>query len=510
MKALSPNPILPGMHPDPTICRVADLFYLATSSFGQFPGVPLYVSEDLKHWSFVRHILSRPKQLPFQQQQNFVSGGIFAPTLRHDGKRFYLVTTNMGNGGHFIVTAENPADEWSDPIWIDEAHQGGIDPSLTFLEDGRVLFQATADPERGEAPGLVQFEIDPLTGRGLTPRRYLSKGFGWKAVEGPHLFQRGEYWYLLTAEGGTEANHRVAIGRSDSPWGPWEACPHNPILTHAGYDSSIQNTGHPDMVSDRDGNWWMVFLGVRPVGYPPVHICGRETYLAPVEWSDGWPVVNGGRPVIEASYPVKWEDRFDGGRPGHPWISIGASYDSAIGTGQASGFYLKPISTSLSDAGPTGFLGTALAGNAVCCEQTVELPSSSNLEGGVCVFMNHNAYYSMGVTQRKGCPVARLTRHVLDMTTVEEVVLESSDRWEMRLELTSGGDAWLPESSSFIFSIRPEGGAWLEVGRGVSRLLATEVVGGFSGLFVGPYCAGRASDHKEGMLVKRFAMAQTD
>ncbi|MBC2602442.1 glycoside hydrolase family 43 protein [Puniceicoccus vermicola] len=464
------NPILPGMNPDPTVCRVGGTFYLATSSFGQFPGVPLYASEDLRHWRFVRHILSRPEQLPFREDQSFVGEGIFAPTLRHDGKNFYLVTTNIGNGGHFIVSAANPEDEWSDPVWVDAEHQGGIDPSLTFLEDGTVLFQTTGDSQWGEPMSVVQFPIDLANGRGLGPREVISPGFGWKAVEAPHIFRRGEFWYLLTAEGGTEENHRVAIGRSDSPWGPWVPCPTNPILTHAGYDSTIQNTGHADLFEDEKGNWWIVFLGVRPLGYPSVHLTGRETFLASVSWTDeGWPVVNGGEPVdisgsdeksVSQPTGTPWTEDFREKSLSWRWVAIGATYREGYGFDENRGMILRGLSSSLDRRGKAGFIGARLSENSGRYQTSLRIEKSGT-EAGICVFMDESGYYSCGLLRKPdGRCLLRLVKRVIDMETVEEFEIEGSEPTDFRVELTRRGEQWSHAQSSFVFSVRDPEQGW--------------------------------------------------
>ncbi len=496
--------ILPGMHPDPTICRVGSTFYLATSTFGLFPGVPLYASEDLHTWRFVRHLLDRPQQLPFRHAQNIISGGIYAPTLRHDGQRFYLITTNVDNGGHFIVTATDPAEPWSDPIWIDSSHQGGIDPSLTFLEDGTTLCQTTWDPQLGESYGLIQFELDPLTGRGLTRREHLSSGFGGKATEAPHVFSRGDFWYLVLAEGGTESCHRVMIGRSDSPLGPWVACPHNPILCHAGTDHPIQNTGHADFVEDATGHWWMVFLGVRPIGYHPMHITGRESFITPVTWSDdGWPVIEESKELqltpptstdTAAKTPPPWMDCFDGKKLSHNWVTLGSSYQNAYSLSESPGLILHALSDSLSRNQPQGFVGTRLAWHSGHFDALLQ-PSTSGVESGIVAYMDASGYYALGVRCLPDGQVrARLTRHILGQEDVCETSLGKAECYELRLDSTELEYPGCRQQHGFIFSVRPEGGQWQEVGHGVSRLLSTEVIGGFTGMLIGLYCISEDND----------------
>ena len=206
------NPIIKGFNPDPSICRVGEDYYLVTSTFEFFPGVPIYKSRDLANWKLIGHCLNRPSQL--QLNGCHASGGIYAPTLRHHDGMFYMTTTNVTFGGNFIVHANDPAGPWSDPVWVAQA---GIDPSLLFDDDGRCYFHSTGSQEG--RPCILQCEINPLTGDMLSPSRVLSYGSGGRFPEAPHMYKiLGEY-YLMLAEGGTEYGHMVTIFRSSSPWG---------------------------------------------------------------------------------------------------------------------------------------------------------------------------------------------------------------------------------------------------------------------------------------------------
>ena len=225
------NPVLTGFHPDPSLCRVGEDFYLAVSSFEFFPGVPLFQSRDLVNWRPIGHALTRPSQLDLTDCPP--SSGIWAPTLRfHDGL-FYLVTTNYNPNaarpGKFVVTAPHPAGPWSDPVFFD---QPGIDPSLFFDDDGRVYL--TSNEAFSDLPvGIYQAEVDVKTGALLTENRLIWEGTGGVYPEGPHLYKKDGWYYLLISEGGTQMGHFISVSRSKSPWGPFESCPHNPILTHA-------------------------------------------------------------------------------------------------------------------------------------------------------------------------------------------------------------------------------------------------------------------------------------
>ncbi len=173
---------------------------------------------------------------------------------------------------------------------------GGIDPSLLFDDDGKVYLTST-----GSEPGIYAIPDRRRDRASCSPQpRIVWKGTGGRYPEGPHLYKIAGRYYLMISEGGTEYGHMVTIARASSPWGPFEPCPRNPILTHRETPMSvpIQATGHADLVEDGEGNWWMVFLGIRPQGGYYWHHLGRETFLAPVRWdAQGWPVVNEGKPI---------------------------------------------------------------------------------------------------------------------------------------------------------------------------------------------------------------------
>jgi len=286
------NPILPGFYPDPSICRVGDDYYLATSSFEYFPGVPIFHSRDLVHWRQLGHALTRDSQLSLASARS--SQGIFAPTLRHHAGLFYLVTTNVSAGGSFYVTARDPAGPWSEPVWLKE-DAFTMDPSLLFDDDGRVFYTRHGGGERG---GVYQAELDLAAGKLLQAPTLIWAGTGGVWPEGPHLYRIDGSYYLLISEGGTSVGHRLTIARSRSPFGPFEACPENPILTHSDRPSEpVQATGHGDLVQASDGRWWLVFLGIRRWDGEHHHL-GRETFLAPLHWNaEGWPVIHRGEPI---------------------------------------------------------------------------------------------------------------------------------------------------------------------------------------------------------------------
>ncbi|KAF6836437.1 xylan -beta-xylosidase [Colletotrichum plurivorum] len=333
------NPIIPGFNPDPSIIRVGSDFFLATSTFEFFPGVPIYHSTDLVKWENIGHALNRPSQLNLRG--NAPSGGIFAPTLRHHDGIFYLIDTvfdvisppdNVTRVPRsFYVTTTDIFDEtsWSEPTYVD---QWGFDPDLFFDDDGKVYLTTTFSEfvENGNFANWIT-EIDIKTGDSLSNSRLLHTTtvppeLGYPLTEGSHLYKLNGTYYMLTADSGTEANQKANMYRSDSLEGPWAGNPHNPVLWN-GEDMSLPvlATGHADLVEDVEGNWWAVFLATRPqnprnsTGLPQL---GRETFLCPVTWGEeGWPVFNNNEPIAEYSSgvlydlerPQVWRDDFDGG-----------------------------------------------------------------------------------------------------------------------------------------------------------------------------------------------------
>ena len=278
------NPVIPGFHPDPSVCRVGDDYYAAVSSFVYFPGVPIFHSRNLVDWTLLTNALDRPSQLDLSATTAGAYLGIFAPTLRHHDGRFWLITTVFSATGpaNFFVTSTDPSGPWSEPVTLDLL---AIDPDLAWSDDDCWVHAS-------DGAQILRSRLDTETGVLLDPIEPTWSGTGLQFPEAPHLFQRGEYWYLSIAEGGTERGHAVSIARGPSPTGPWEGCPANPILSHRSTDRPIQNTGHADLIEAPDGSWWMMLLGTRPRGTSPrFHVLGRETFLAPVTWVDGWSTV---------------------------------------------------------------------------------------------------------------------------------------------------------------------------------------------------------------------------
>nr|HPI28546.1 family 43 glycosylhydrolase [Candidatus Neomarinimicrobiota bacterium] len=315
-KAFYYNPILAGFYPDPSICRVGDDYYLVNSTFAYFPGIPVFHSRDLVNWKLIGHVMDRAEQMNLEGLG--VSEGIFAPAIRfHDGL-FYITCTLVGAGGNYVVTAQNPAGPWSNPVWLPQID--GIDPSLFFDQDGKayIVYNSVAPNNRPLYEGhrtirMYQFDYEKL--KVISPEIILVNGGTdiskkpiW--IEGPHIFRKDNFYYLICAEGGTSWEHSEVVFRSEQVTGPYVPYAKNPILTQRHLDPNrphpITCTGHADLVMTPAGDWWAVFLGCRPYlpEYEGYFNTGRETFMAPVKWIDGWPVIDPDHAEIQYSYPL--------------------------------------------------------------------------------------------------------------------------------------------------------------------------------------------------------------
>jgi xylan 1,4-beta-xylosidase len=475
------NPVIPGFHPDPSVCRVGADYYLACSSFEYFPGVPIFHSRDLVHWTQLGNALDRPNQLRLPPDTRS-SGGIYAPTLRHHDGRFWLITTNVSDGGNLLVTAADPAGPWSDPVWLPEVR--GIDPDLAWDEDGTCWCTWA---------GVAQVRIDPHTGRTLgQPRKLWSGTPGAKAPEAPHLYRIDDYWYLLIAEGGTERCHGVSIARGPTPGGPFEPCPANPILTHRGTDHPIQNTGHADLVQGPDGSWWMLLLGVRAGGGTPGwHVLGRETFLAPVSWVDGWPVV--GELSLDQPAPP-WplqpgpaapvRDDFDLSTLAPCWISPRQRPEESYTTKERPGWLtLRARGGSLDDPDVT-FVGRRQQ-HPSCRVRALVDPADGR--GGLAVRLDERHHYDIEAASgevRVFARVGPLRTEVASRPVPAGPVVLGIEASATRVvdDPRTGPD-------SLIIGIEEPDGTFVLLATLEGRYLSSEVAGGFTGRVIGMYAA---------------------
>jgi len=298
------NPILRGFNPDPSIVRVDEDYFIATSTFEWFPGVQIHQSRDLTNWRLVARPLNRARQLDMRGNPD--SCGVWAPDLSYAAGRFHLVYTDVKRYGRTTVGGANGASlrdfhnywvwsdtidgEWSDPVYLNSS---GFDPALFHDDDGTTwLLNMLWDhrPERPHFAGVVAQQMDLATGGLIGKRHRIFAGTPLGFTEGPHLYKRDGWYHLLVAEGGTGWNHAVVMARSRSLLGPYEVHPDGAVLTSADKPHApLARAGHGDLVETASGETWMAYLCGRPLAPSNRCVLGRETAIQRMQWGeDGW------------------------------------------------------------------------------------------------------------------------------------------------------------------------------------------------------------------------------
>ncbi|MCL2050790.1 MAG: glycoside hydrolase family 43 protein [Lachnospiraceae bacterium] len=497
------NPILKGFYPDPSVCRKGDDYYMVTSSFEFFPGVPIFHSKDMVNWTQIGHCLNRESQLPLHNVR--YSMGIFAPTIRYHEKkdRFYMVTTNITKIGNFFVYADDPAGEWSEPILID---QGGIDPSFFFEDDGTAHFISNAYEGDDPTTGFLMGPIDLETGKFLESPCPVWGGIGESAPEAPHIYKANGWYYQMIAEGGTELGHMETIARSRSLYGPYEACPFNPILTHRHRKNhEIQATGHADLIKDHHGDWWAVFLAYRET-HPYFHHLGRETFLAPVEWKDEWPLINGGRAIefqmrVETNAVTKqsrensFVTNFTKGLE-LPFVHLRNPYPGDYRFTK-KGLTLNGNSFTLFDEDSPAFLGFRQKDFYTWLEVDFSFfPTVNGDEAGVTVFYKHDAHMDVFIRRDNGQNYLCLRKAVGDIVHMSAYVPVLTDEI-MTVTITS-------DKLKYYFYANIDD-AEIYLGEGLTRYVATESHElGFTGTFYALYATGNGKKASAKALFSRF------
>lgn len=501
------NPIIPGFNPDPSICRCEDDYYLVTSTFEYFPGLPIYHSRDLVHWRKIGHAIDRPEQVNLDGIR--CSRGLYAATIRYHKGLFYIINTlvdGVGESGNFIVTAEDPAGEWSDPFWIDDAP--GIDPSLFFDDDGKVWVCGNRDPIDGpqyhmhREIWLSQIDIEKMCLTGEMYSLWDGALKGNMACEAPHIYKKDDFYYLMVAEGGTGHQHAVTIARSDKVTGPYTGWYRNPILTHRhlGRKHPIVGVGHADLVETQNGEWWMVALGMRPYGGYHYNL-GRETFLVPVEWEEGWPLVAPGKgrveEVMEAPklnpsipYPEPACDNFESPKLDLAWNCTRTPREKFRSLSERPGFlrlYCRP--ERITDQVCSSFIGRRQQHKCFHAMTAIEFePRSENECAGIVLLQSNEANYQFVLTRNEqGKKVVQLHRR---FKGEEDRILQIPVA-QGRLYMQVG--AW---EQDYWFGIGASVESMETVAEGVDgRILNTMTAGGFVGTYVGMYAwASRSTE----------------
>lgn len=358
------NPLLNGFHPDPSVVRVGEEWFLATSTFEYLPGIPIHRSRDFVTWELIGHVGATPETFGIADVPT--AGGVWAPTLRHHDGVFHLVVTVAMGRGMLHFTATDAGGPWSDGhviLAVDgSASVSGIDPDIAWDADGNVYVTYSGlildGDDIGTHLGILQVKVDLDNHIAREEPRSLWSGTGGQFPEAPHLYEVGDTWYLMIAEGGTERGHGISMARAASPEGPFETAPQNPLVSARSTIRPVQNTGHGDLVIGPDGEWFCVLLGVRPRSMTRAFSAlGRETFVTRVHWQgDGWPTIDAvalnPRPGTRVQVSFSPGDQLD-----REWIAVRRAPASVADLGAREGWLtLRGDGTTLDDSRPT-FVG---------------------------------------------------------------------------------------------------------------------------------------------------------
>ncbi|WP_198931781.1 glycoside hydrolase family 43 protein [Labilibacter marinus] len=506
------NPVLPGFYPDPSICRVGDDFYMVNSTFSYFPGIPVFHSRDLTNWKQIGHVLNRPSQIDLEGLG--VSQGIFAPTIRYNKGTFYLITTLVGKNGNFFVTAKDPSGPWSDPVWLPEID--GIDPSI-FFDDNDSCYIVNNGPAPNNEPlyeghraiWIQQFDLN--ANKLVGERKIIVDGgsdIGKKPIwiEGPHIYKKEGSYFLCAAEGGTAEDHSQVVFKSKSVWGPWQSFSGNPILTQSTLPVDrphpITCTGHADLVELPNGNWWAVFLGCQP--YDPSNEnyfnTGRETFMAPVDWTLGWPIIGEKDKALKREYPKPMldeyapegyqalngaftvRDNFEKDTLSLIWNFLRVPTDDWYEL-ENEKLVIECRPVPLTEAGNPSFIGRRQ--QHAFCSSTVSLnfqAQNPKEAAGLTVFQNENHFYGLLVSKSEGQDIVRFVK--TEEVLAEMPIADEDFDGSIQLRITARGN-------SYDFDYSTIDGEWVSIAANMdATFLSTRTAGGFVGAYFGMYAFG--------------------
>ncbi len=513
------SPILQGCYPDPSITRKGNDYYLISSSFAFVPGVPIFHSTDLVNWKQIGHVLDRPSQLKVHDSD--MAAGVYAPAIRYNpyNDTFYMITTQFGGGfGNIVVKTKDPLKGWSDPIKL---QFDGIDPSLFFDEDGKAYVVHNDAPAKGEELyqghrvikvwdyDLENDRVIPGTDKVIVNGGVdITKKPIW--IEAPHIYKKDGRYYLMCAEGGTGGWHSEVIFVSDSPRGPYTPAPNNPILSQRYLNRDRANkvdwAGHADLVQTPEGEYYAVFLAVRPNEKHRVNT-GRETFIIPVDWSGEFPVYENGLVPLEPKLKMPagvvnqtgkngffpngnftFTDDFTSEKLDYRWIGMRGSREDFIMTSK-KGLEIKPYSVNIKERKPTSTLfHRQQHRNFSATVQLEYLPKSENELAGLVCYQRETFNYVFGVTKKDNEYYLLLERTERGKSTIlasEKIDLKSS----IKLQVVAKGD-------SYQFNYSTNNSEFKNIGGVVSGdILSTDVAGGFTGNFIGLHATSANDAH---------------
>ncbi len=504
------NPILAGFYPDPSICKVGDDFYLVTSTFAYYPGIPVFHSKDLVNWKLINHVINKPEN--FNVEGSRVSRGLFAPSIRYHDGLFYVTCTLVDRGGNFVSTASDPAGPWSDPVWVPEVN--GIDPSMYFDDDKAYIVYNSIPPDDKPLYNghrtirMYAFDTDSMK---VTGEEHLlvnggvdiSKNPVW--IEAPHIFKKDGFYYLICAEGGTAYQHSEVVFRSESVMGPYIPYDKNPILTQRHLDPERKNpittAGHADFVELDNGEWWAVFLACRPYTDKEYFNTGRETFLAPVKWIEGWPVINPDFEEVQYIYPLPlslsneatrpysgnftFRDEFDSDALAIDWMFLRAPKEKWYNLTDKSGWLsIQARPETCMEKVNASFIGHRqqhLTGSASVSLQFDA--QTENEKAGLLIFQNEDHFYYLCKSVDNEKPVVQLYQSVAGDSTMvlmaSEEIKQGSETTQLKI---------LSDRDQYSFYYAPPGGEWVSLKSGLdAKFLSTKEAGGFVGCVYAMY-----------------------
>lgn len=505
------SPILQGCYPDPSITRKGEDYYLVNSSFSMFPGVPIFTSKDLVNWKQVGHVLDRPSQL--KVEKSGVSHGIYAPDIKYNkhNDTFYMITTQFAGGiGNMVVKTKDPSKGWSE---VQKLNFEGIDPAIFFDDDGKAYIVHNDAPPQGteqynghrvikmwdydlEKDQVVAGSDKIIVNGGVD----LSQKPIW--IEGPHIYKKNGKYYLMCAEGGTGGNHSEVIFMSDSPKGPYVPADNNPILTQRYFPKDrkekVDWAGHADLVETPEGQYYGVFLAIRPNEKNRVNK-GRETFILPVDWSGKYPVFQNGlvpmKPKLKLPAGVQnqngqngffpngnftYADRLTDKNLDYRWIAMRGPRESFI-TVTKNGVKVNPFDTNIKALAPVSALFHRLQHESFETSVTLDFKPKSEKElAGITCYQSETFNYVFGITKKDKdfyIVLERTEKGVSKLIASEKISLSKP----VKLQVVADKD-----EHSFNYSI--DGKNYKNLGGPVSGdILSTDVAGGFTGSLIGLY-----------------------
>jgi xylan 1,4-beta-xylosidase len=501
------NPILSGFYPDPSIVQVNKDYYLVNSTFSYYPGIPVFHSKDLKNWKQMGSVITRNSQMNFIGER--MTRGLFAPAINYNKGIFYITCTNIDHKGNFIVTSKNPAGPWSDPIWLPKVH--GIDPSLFFDDNGKayIIYNSDAPDNKPLYSGhrtIRMYELDVEHLQVLGEEKLLvnggvdiSKKPVW--IEGPHIMKRNNWYYLYAAEGGTSVNHTEVVFRSKSIGGPFIPYENNPILTQKDLPENRKNpitsTGHAQFVEGPDGKTYAIFLGCRPYS-GNYYNTGRETFIAPVEWKNDWPIINPDNKEVSYSYTVNYPSILEKNslpQSGNFQYTIGFEKEidqsllflrsvdsSSFSFGKSAGLTLKLKPETMMEFGVPSFVGKRQQHLFCTTETALNFTSTAeNEQAGLVVFQDEKHFYFLSQSFENGDQVLQLFKSNKDGKTMDLIAKVPIHSKKVQLRIDAVGEYY-----DFYYATSSKN--WILLKDKLdAKYLSTQEAGGFIGCIFGLY-----------------------